>query len=188
MFAIITPALITGAIAERMKFSGTGLHAAVGPAASTPRSRTGLGQGRLAERDLGGGSALDFAGGTVVHISSGVSALVCALMIGKRTRVSEGADAAAQPACSRFIGAGLLWVGWFGFNAGSALAAGTVARPSAFVATHFAAAAATLGWLGDGVAGHARRPSGAGRGLRRGRRARGDHAGVGIRQADARAR
>ena len=88
---------------------------------------------------------LDFAGGTVVHITSGVSALVCALYLGKRT----GYPKEPMPPHSlvlSFIGACLLWVGWFGFNAGSALASNGLAT-SAFVATHFAAAAATLGWL-----------------------------------------
>src|SRR6202008_3141794 len=87
---------------------------------------------------------LDFAGGTVVHITSGVSALVCALYMGKRV----GFPKQPMPPHSlvlSFIGACLLWVGWFGFNAGSALQAGGLAS-SAFVATHFAAAAAALGW------------------------------------------
>ena len=88
---------------------------------------------------------LDFAGGTVVHITSGVSALVCALYLGKRL----GYPAAKMPPHSvvlSFIGACLLWVGWFGFNAGSALSAGPLAT-SAFVATHFGAAAAAIGWI-----------------------------------------
>jgi Amt family ammonium transporter len=89
--------------------------------------------------------ALDFAGGTVVHISSGVSALICALVLGKR----QGFGTAPMPPHSvvlSVIGAALLWVGWFGFNGGSALTAGGLAS-SAFVATHFAAAAAALGWM-----------------------------------------
>ena len=88
---------------------------------------------------------LDFAGGTVVHISSGVSALVCALVLGKRMGYPSEAMRPNNLPLS-FIGACLLWVGWFGFNAGSALAADGIAA-SAFVATHFAAAAAVLGWL-----------------------------------------
>jgi Amt family ammonium transporter len=89
--------------------------------------------------------SLDFAGGTVVHISSGISALVCALVLGKRM----GYGKTPMPPHSlvlSVIGAALLWVGWFGFNAGSALAANGLAS-SAFISTHFAAAAATLGWL-----------------------------------------
>ena len=89
--------------------------------------------------------ALDFAGGTVVHISSGVSALICAIFLGKRL----GYGNTAMPPHSlvlSVIGAALLWVGWFGFNAGSALAANGLAS-NAFVTTHFAAAAATLGWV-----------------------------------------
>src|ERR1700752_4554526 len=89
---------------------------------------------------------LDFAGGTVVHISSGVSALVCALYLGKRAGYPKQAMPPHSVTLS-FIGACLLWVGWFGFNAGSALSAGGLAT-SAFVATHFAAAAAACGWAG----------------------------------------
>jgi len=103
------------------------------------------GKGGLLSASLGGKfPTLDFAGGTVVHISSGVSALVCALYLGKRT----GYPKQPMPPHSlvlSFIGACLLWVGWFGFNAGSALAAGSLAS-SAFVATHFGAAAAALAW------------------------------------------
>src|SRR6476661_2867528 len=90
-------------------------------------------------------AAIDFAGGTVVHVSSGVSALVCAIVLGKR----RGYGHTPMPPHSvvlSVIGAALLWVGWFGFNAGSALSAGSLAS-SAFIATHFGAAAATLGWL-----------------------------------------
>src|SRR5881227_2529121 len=93
----------------------------------------------------GGMGALDFAGGTVVHISSGVSALVAALMFGKRIGYPQEAMPPHNLPLS-VIGASLLWVGWFGFNAGSALAANGLAT-SAFVATHFATAAATLGWM-----------------------------------------
>jgi len=103
------------------------------------------GKGGLLNAALGGRfPTLDFAGGTVVHISSGVSALVCALYLGKRT----GYPKQPMPPHSlvlSFIGACLLWVGWFGFNAGSALASNALAT-SAFVATHFGAAAAALGW------------------------------------------
>jgi Amt family ammonium transporter len=105
------------------------------------------GKGGFLNAVLGGTfPTLDFAGGTVVHISSGVSALVCALYLGKRLGYPREPMAPHSVVLS-FIGACLLWVGWFGFNAGSALAANSLAT-SAFVVTHFAAAAATLGWIG----------------------------------------
>ncbi|HET8925210.1 MAG TPA: ammonium transporter [Candidatus Acidoferrum sp.] len=146
MFAIITPALITGATAERMKFSGTVLFLTLWfLVVYAPLAHMVWGKGGLLNASLGGKfPTLDFAGGTVVHISSGVSALVCALYLGKRT----GYPKQPMPPHSlvlSFIGACLLWVGWFGFNAGSALAASSLAS-SAFVATHFAAAAAALSW------------------------------------------
>jgi Amt family ammonium transporter len=145
MFAIITPALITGATAERMKFSGTVLFLTLWfLVVYAPLAHMVWGKGGLLNAAGGKFPCLDFAGGTVVHISSGVSALVCALYMGKRT----GYPKQPMPPHSlvlSFIGACLLWVGWFGFNAGSALAASSLAT-SAFVATHFAAAAAALGW------------------------------------------
>jgi ammonium transporter, Amt family len=146
MFAIITPALITGATAERMKFSGTVVFLTLWfLVVYAPLAHMVWGKGGLLNASLGGKfPTLDFAGGTVVHISSGVSALVCALYLGKRT----GYPKQPMPPHSlvlSFIGACLLWVGWFGFNAGSALAASSLAT-SAFVATHFAAAAAALSW------------------------------------------
>src|SRR6202790_5032841 len=146
MFAIITPALITGATAERMKFSGTVLFLTLWfLVVYAPLAHMVWGKGGLLNAALGGKfPTLDFAGGTVVHISSGVSALVCALYLGKRT----GFPKQPMPPHSlvlSFIGACLLWVGWFGFNAGSALAASSLAT-SAFLATHFAAAAAALSW------------------------------------------
>src|SRR3984893_14020186 len=146
MFAIITPALITGATAERMKFSGTVLFLILWfLVVYAPLAHMVWGKGGFLNAALGGRfPTLDFAGGTVVHISSGVSALVCALYLGKRT----GYPKQPMPPHSlvlSFIGACLLWVGWFGFNAGSALAASPLAT-SAFVATHFAAAAAALSW------------------------------------------
>ena len=146
MFAIITPALITGATAERMKFSGTVLFLTLWfLVVYAPLAHMVWGKGGLLNASLGGKfPTLDFAGGTVVHISSGVSALVCALYLGKRT----GYPKQPMPPHSlvlSFIGACLLWVGWFGFNAGSALASNSLAT-SAFVATHFAAAAAALSW------------------------------------------
>src|ERR1700733_3538826 len=146
MFAIITPALITGATAERMKFSGTVLFLTLWFfVVYTPLAHMVWGKGGLLNAALGGKfPCLDFAGGTVVHISSGVSALVCALYFGKRT----GFPKQPMPPHSlvlSFVGACLLWVGWFGFNAGSALAASSLAT-SAFVATHFATAAAAISW------------------------------------------
>src|SRR6202790_1990146 len=137
MFAVITPALITGATAERMKFSGTCLFMTLWfLVVYAPLAHMVWGKGGLLNAVGGKFPCLDFAGGTVVHISSGVSALVCALYMGKRT----GYPKQPMPPHSlvlSFIGACLLWVGWFGFNAGSALAASALAT-SAFVATHFA--------------------------------------------------
>jgi ammonium transporter, Amt family len=105
------------------------------------------GKGGLLNASLGGRfPCLDFAGGTVVHVTSGVSALVCALYLGKRVGYPKESMTPHSVVLS-FVGACLLWVGWFGFNAGSALAAGSLAT-SAFVATHFAAAAAVIGWSG----------------------------------------
>src|SRR6185436_8749708 len=89
--------------------------------------------------------ALDFAGGTVVHISSGFSALVCAILVGRRVGYGK-APMEPHNLVLSLVGACMLWVGWFGFNAGSALSAGSLAT-SAFVATHFAAAAATMAWM-----------------------------------------
>ena len=146
MFAIITPALISGAFAERMKFSAMALFTLLwslfvyAPMAHMVWGKDGLLNAALA----GGVRTLDFAGGTVVHITSGVSALVCALYLGKRLHYPKEPMPPHSVVLS-FIGAGLLWVGWFGFNAGSALSAGTLAT-SAFVATHFGAAAAAIGW------------------------------------------
>ncbi len=148
MFAIITPALITGAFAERMKFSAMALFTVLWSIlVYDPMAHMVWGKGGLLNAALGGRfPTLDFAGGTVVHITSGVSALVCALYLGRRV----GYPKTPMPPHSvvlSFIGACMLWVGWFGFNAGSALAAGNLAT-SAFVATHFAAAAASLAWGG----------------------------------------
>ena len=146
MFAIITPALITGAFAERMKFSAMVLFMALWTViVYDPMAHMVWGKGGLLNASLGGAfPTLDFAGGTVVHVTSGVSALVCALYLGKRLGYPKEAMPPHSVVLS-FIGACMLWVGWFGFNAGSALAAGSLAS-SAFVATHFGAAAAALGW------------------------------------------
>ena len=142
MFAIITPALITGAFAERKRFSAFILFTLLWATfVYDPLAHWVWGDGGWLKK-LG---ALDFAGGTVVHISSGVSALVCALVIGRRRGYGH------QPMQPHnlpmtVMGAGLLWFGWFGFNAGSALEANALAA-SAFLATNTAAAAAALGWM-----------------------------------------
>ena len=147
MFAIITPALISGAFAERMKFSAMLLFMVLWALfVYSPMAHMVWGKGGLLNASLGGRfPTLDFAGGTVVHVTSGVSALVTALYLGKRLGYPEKSVPPRSVVLS-FIGACLLWVGWFGFNAGSALAASGLAT-SAFVATHFAAAAAAAGWL-----------------------------------------
>ncbi len=146
MFAIITPGLICGAFAERMKFSAMALFMVLWSLfVYDPMAHMVWGKGGLLNASLGGRfPTLDFAGGTVVHITSGVSALVCALYLGRRLGYPKEPMPPHSVVLS-FVGACLLWVGWFGFNAGSALAAGSLAT-SAFVATHFAAAAAALGW------------------------------------------
>ncbi len=145
MFAIITPALITGAFAERVKFSAMLVFMVLWAiVVYSPMAHMVWGVGGLLNVAGGRFPCLDFAGGTVVHVTSGVSALVTALYLGKRL----GYPKVAMPPHSvvlSFVGAALLWVGWFGFNAGSALGAGPLAT-SAFVATHFAAAAAACGW------------------------------------------
>jgi ammonium transporter, Amt family len=146
MFAIITPALITGAVAERMKFSAMVVFMALWTViVYDPMAHMVWGKGGLLNATLGGVfPTLDFAGGTVVHITSGVSALVAAIYLGKRVGYPHEPMPPHSVVLS-FIGACLLWVGWFGFNAGSALSAGSLAT-SAFVATHFGAAAAAVGW------------------------------------------
>jgi Amt family ammonium transporter len=142
MFAVITPALITGAFAERMKFKA---FLAFGLLWATfiydPLAHWVWGKGWI-----GSMGALDFAGGTVVHISSGVSALVCAIVVGRR-RGFPTEYMAPHNLPFTVTGAALLWVGWFGFNAGSALAADGIAA-NAFVTTNTASAAAALSWLG----------------------------------------
>lgn len=142
MFAIITPALITGAFAERKKFSAFLLFTVLWATfVYDPLAHWVWGDGGWLKKF----GALDFAGGTVVHISSGISALVCAVMIGRRRGYGH------QPMQPHnlpmtVMGAALLWFGWFGFNAGSALEANALAA-SAFLATNTAAAAAALGWM-----------------------------------------
>jgi len=146
MFAIITPALVTGAFAERMKFSAMAAFLTLWSIiVYSPMAHMVWGKGGLLNASLGGRfPCLDFAGGTVVHITSGVSALVCALYLGKRLGYPKEPTPPHSVVIS-FIGACLLWVGWFGFNAGSALGSGPLAT-SAFVNTHFGAAAAALSW------------------------------------------
>jgi len=141
MFAIITPALITGAIAERMKFKAFLAFIILWSTfVYNPIAHWVWGVGGWI-RNLG---ALDFAGGTVVHISSGVAALAAALMMGKRKGFGEEPIPPHNLPLT-ILGAGMLWFGWFGFNAGSALAAGALST-SAFVVTHIAAATAALVW------------------------------------------
>ncbi len=143
MFAVITPALIAGAIAERMAFRAFLMFTVLWSILIyNPLAHWVWGiDGWL--HQLG---ALDFAGGTVVHISSGTAALVAAIFLGKRMGYGREHMPPHNVVLS-VTGAGLLWVGWFGFNAGSALAANGLAV-SAFVATHLGAAAAALGWMG----------------------------------------
>ena len=146
MFAIITPALICGAFAERMKFSAMCLFLSLWSiVVYSPMAHMVWGKGGFLNAALTGGvPCLDFAGGTVVHITSGVSALVCALYLGKRVGYPKE-PAPPHSVVLSFIGACLLWVGWFGFNAGSALAANGLAT-SAFVNTQFATATAAISW------------------------------------------
>jgi Amt family ammonium transporter len=155
MFFIITPALICGAFAERMKFSAMVLFCILwGTFVYCPLCHWVWDAGILGfattesikdgSSVAWGGGALDFAGGTVVHISSGVSALICALLIGKRKGFGHD-DMRPHNLTYTVLGAGMLWVGWFGFNAGSELASDHLAA-SAFCTTHFSAAAGVLGW------------------------------------------
>lgn len=143
MFAVITPALISGAIAERMKFSGYVLFTSLwslliyAPVACWVWNPGGW----LFKR-----GALDFAGGTVVHLASGASALVACIVLGKRKSVVTNEPILPNNLTTTLLGAGLLWFGWIGFNAGSALGMGDLAV-NAFAVTHLAAAAGMLGWL-----------------------------------------
>jgi Amt family ammonium transporter len=146
MFAIITPALITGAFAERVKFSAMAIFLTLWSLlVYCPMAHMIWGVGGLLNIAGGRWPVLDFAGGTVVHISSGIAALVTAIYLGKRAGYPEQ-DMPPHSMVLSFIGAAMLWVGWFGFNAGSALNAGPLAT-SAFVNTQFAAAAAAIGWV-----------------------------------------
>ena len=144
MFFIITPALICGAFAERMKFSTMCVFMVLwGTLIYCPLAHWVWGGGWLGS---GTYASLDFAGGLVVHLSSGVSALICALVMGKRLGFGQE-PMPPHNLTYTFIGATMLWVGWFGFNAGSAASAGAMAV-NAFVATHLAAAAGVLAWAG----------------------------------------
>jgi len=147
MFAIITPALIAGAFAERVRFRAMVVFSMLWAFfVYFPVAHMVWGSGGFLNAFLGGKyPVFDFAGGTVVHITSGFSALVTALYIGKRVGYPHEKIVPHNLVLS-FIGACLLWVGWFGFNAGSALAASSLAT-SAFVATHFAAAAGAVSWM-----------------------------------------
>jgi ammonium transporter, Amt family len=146
MFFIITPALICGAFAERMKFTAMVLFSILwGTLIYCPLAHWVWGGGMLAFGPGLMGGALDFAGGTVVHISSGVSALITAMVLGPRL----GFGREPMPPHNltyTALGAGLLWVGWFGFNAGSQLGSDELTS-SAFAATHFSAAAGALAWV-----------------------------------------
>ena len=146
MFAVITPALIIGAFAERAKFSTLMVFTVIWvTVVYSPVAHWVWGQGGWLQ-DLWGGSAFDFAGGTVVHINAGVAALVAALIFGRR--LGYGKEPMAPHNVSMVVlGAVLLWFGWFGFNAGSALAANGIAA-NAFVVTHVASASAALTWIG----------------------------------------
>ena len=141
MFAVITPALISGAIVERMKFSAYCVFIALWSLlVYSPMAHMVWGAGGF----LFNKGALDFAGGTVIHMTSGFSALVLAILLGKR-RLSAHEDTRPHNLPMTLIGTGILWFGWFGFNAGSAGAANGVAG-SAFMVTHIAAATAGLVW------------------------------------------
>ena len=147
MFFVITPALICGAFAERMKFGAMVLFMiGWGTLVYCPLCHMVWGEGWLFFGGEGAllGGALDFAGGTVVHISSGVSALVCALVLGKRLGYGNQ-DMRPHNLTYTAMGAAMLWVGWFGFNAGSAVAANDLAA-NAFVVTHLSAAAGAVAW------------------------------------------
>ena len=147
MFAIITPALIAGAFAERVRFHAMVVFSVLWLfLVYVPIAHMVWGKGGYLNPFLGGKiPVFDFAGGTVVHITSGFSALVTAIMIGKRTGHPHERMVPHSLVLS-FIGACMLWIGWFGFNAGSALGASALAS-SAFVATHFAAAAGAVSWM-----------------------------------------
>jgi Amt family ammonium transporter len=142
MFAIITPALIIGSFAERVRFSGYLLFVVLWSIiVYNPLAHWVWGGGWL--QNMG---AIDFAGGTVVHVNAGISALVMALLIGKRKDYKSRRPTTPHNVAFVFIGAGFLWLGWFGFNAGSGLAADGIAA-NAFLVTHIATAVAIVVWV-----------------------------------------
>lgn len=142
MFAVITPGLIIGAFAERVRFSGFLLFTILWSVlAYDPMAHFVWGGGWLQQM-----GALDFAGGTVVHVNAGISALIMALMLGKRKDYRPGKPVPSHNIVFVFIGAALLWVGWFGFNAGSGLAADGL-DANAFLVTHIATCVAALTWM-----------------------------------------
>ena len=142
MFAIITPALIVGAFAERMKFSGFLLFTVLWVIlAYFPMAHWVWGGGWMMRM-----GAIDFAGGTVVHINAGISALIMCLMIGRRKSVADGRPTPPHNITFVFMGAAFLWLGWFGFNAGSGLAADGLAA-NALLVTHIATAVAAFVWM-----------------------------------------
>ncbi|TAM59581.1 ammonium transporter [bacterium] len=146
MFAVITPALITGAFAERKRFKAFVIFSLLwSTLVYDPVAHWVWGHGGWLGSKLG---ALDFAGGTVVHITSGVSALVAATVLGRRIELQRGQAQPDEPydATMTILGASLLWFGWFGFNAGSAIQSGGLAA-NAFVVTNTAAAMAALTWM-----------------------------------------
>lgn len=142
MFAVITPALILGAFAERIKFSGYIVFIVLWVIlAYFPMAHWVWGGGFLQKM-----GAIDFAGGTVVHINAGISALIMAVMLGRRTDYSTGHPITPHNVAFVFMGTAFLWLGWFGFNAGSGLAADGLAA-NAFMVTHVATAAAAVTWM-----------------------------------------
>ena len=142
MFAIITPALILGAFAERIKFSGYIVFIVLWTIlAYFPMAHWVWGGGFLQEM-----GAIDFAGGTVVHINAGISALIMAIMLGKRTDYRIGHPITPHNVTFVFMGTSFLWLGWFGFNAGSGLCADGLAA-NAFMVTHIATATAAITWM-----------------------------------------
>jgi Amt family ammonium transporter len=144
MFAVITPSLIIGAFAERVKFSGFLVFAIVWSIfVYNPMAHWVWGGGWIGEKGIG---AIDFAGGTVVHINAGITALIMAIMVGKRKNYKHGITPPPHNIPFVFLGTALLWLGWFGFNAGSGLAANGLAA-NAFLVTHFATAVAVIVWM-----------------------------------------
>ena len=142
MFAVITPALILGSFAERVKFSGFLLFTVLWSIlAYIPMAHWVWGGGFLQQM-----GAIDFAGGTVVHINAGISALIMALMVGKRSDYKAGHPMTPHNVTFVFMGTAFLWLGWFGFNAGSGLCADGLAA-NAFLVTHLATCVAALTWM-----------------------------------------